>query len=177
MNLHLMHDIETLSGERNAYILSIGALVVDLDENVFKQESTFYVTIAGKQEGRHVDPRTVTWWMEQDDEVRADTFKGGNTLKQALTSYRDFLKQFKIEGVWSNGADFDNVILMDAYKQCHIELPWQYRQSRCMRTLYNFHKSEYPLPTLPEHRKGHNALADACRQAYHLHMLWPKHAK
>ena len=66
--------------------------------------------------------------------------------------------------MWGNGAEFDNVILSQAYKNVEKEVPWQYYNNRCYRTVKNL------FPHIEMERVGahHNALDDAKSQAEHL---------
>jgi exodeoxyribonuclease VIII len=169
MSYELMHDIETLSSKRNAVILSIGAVIIDI--NLARIVDEFYKTVAvNSQPNRHIDVSTVRWWFTQDKEVRADTFSGDVSLTNVLQAYANWISKHKIGGVWSNGADFDNVILRDAFEEVGIACPWHFRQSRCFRTLCSF----IPRMEVPLSGKAHNALTDAQRQGYILYNTLPK---
>jgi len=66
--------------------------------------------------------------------------------------------------VWGNGASFDNAILANAYHKTHLDLPWQYYNNRCYRTIKNC----YPNIKLSRAGTLHKALDDAKSQAMHL---------
>ncbi|NDD98181.1 MAG: 3'-5' exoribonuclease, partial [Actinobacteria bacterium] len=60
----VMIDIETLSTQYNAAILSIGAVKWEESEIV----DTFYINVdpkSCKELGLHVEHKTVEWWMKQ----------------------------------------------------------------------------------------------------------------
>ena len=68
-----------------------------------------------------------------------------------------------IEGVWGNGASFDNVLLATAYKRLGMETPWPFWKDRCFRTMKNVCKVDHSFEGT-----AHNALDDARSQAQHL---------
>ena len=166
---HAMVDLETLSTENNAVIVSIGIALFD-EENVVKQ---FYLPIDLSSydyfmEGVfHISTSTVLWWMKQSDEARkVFSDSRAESIKTALPAVKAFLETHATSGVkvWGNGSDFDNVILANAYKACEMKLPWKYYNNRCYRTVKDL------CPGVPIIREGthHNALDDAVNQAKHL---------
>lgn len=167
MAKRIMIDLETLSTKSNACILSIGACVFDNDYI----GETFYQVVwtlgQNARYGRHVSEQTIEWWKQQSEEARA-VFRDTSAvdLQQALLSFRQWVLEAgdKVE-MWGNGADFDCVILGNAYEAVGIEKPWSYAKNRCYRTLKNVVKLR-PGHGLPE-RQGthHNALDDAIYQA------------
>ena len=157
--MHVMVDIESLSTEHNANIISIGAVGFD----AIKIHGTFSRNIV-IQKDRHISDSTIIWWMKQSEAVRQVFEKDTVPIKAALEDFGWYLKQINnLEGVWGNGSDFDNVILADAYKQYGIPQPWSHLQNRCYRTLKNM-KPDLKLERLGEH---HNSLHDAVSQATH----------
>lgn len=65
--------------------------------------------------------------------------------------------------IWGNGADFDNVILTNAYRAVGISRPWEPYHDRCYRTLKNLRRDIHLYRT----GTHHNALYDAITQAEH----------
>ncbi len=84
----------------------------------------------------------------------------------ALFDYREWLKApgGDIDEMWSNGADFDNVVLRNAYEAIELECPWGFRSSRCFRTLKMLGVD--PGENISRVTE-HNALDDAKVQAYY----------
>ena len=76
------------------------------------------------------------------------------------------------QGVWGNGASFDNVILANAYEALGRRAPWQFWQDRCFRTV----KSMYPKLELARLGTYHNALDDAKWQTEYLLALHRQYA-
>ena len=156
MSNRIMVDIETLGTTANSAITSIGAARFDKEEVLDK----FYVVIKFDN-SRFIDADTIRWWMKQKDEARK-VFLDGNyfPLADALAAFDTWMGD--ATEIWGNGSDFDNVILMDAYKQHNMT--WNHRVNRCYRTLKSL------MPGIEIKRIGtyHNAVDDATSQAEHL---------
>lgn len=167
--IHLMVDLETLSTEPNALVLSIGAVI--FDENLIYDE--FYCILNQTQQRRqsykfHVSESTVQWWEKQNDEAKkllTLSRESDVTPEKAKEVFNEFLQRNISFGenfmVWANGADFDLPILKNLFNN---QVPWNYSNQRCYRT-------EKRLFThLPVGLQGvkHNALDDARYQAQNL---------
>ena len=133
--MHLMCDIETLSTQPNAAILSIGACVFDRD-GVGK---TFYRVISEDTITGHIDPKTVLWWFKQSDAARGEFTKGhGRPHTEVLSDFAAFCATEsggKELHPWSNGAGFDIVILESAYAAANMRTPWKYNGPLDVRTI------------------------------------------
>lgn len=168
---HIMLDLETLSTNTNAAIISIGA--VEFDLLGVQTRKGFHVTIDANdaiEKGAHVDSDTIKWWMQQSDAARS-AFDGGDAYSEveALELFREWLHKTEADTpkpirMWGNGSDFDNVILASAYKRHGLDTPWSFYHNRCYRTL----KSLYSDVKMRKTGVAHNALHDAVRQAHHL---------
>jgi hypothetical protein len=109
--------------------------------------------------------------MKQGDTARAEVYNSKCTIVLALKAFSGWLENVgKNDEVWGNGADFDNLILANAYAKCCIEQPWSYRKNRCYRTLKNM----YPEVQLEQVGTAHHALCDAETQALHLIQIFNK---
>lgn len=133
---NIMLDIETLSTDFDALIISIGAVRFDLSTGI--KGDTFYRKI-DKQScvdvGLKINPDTVDWWMNQDEKARQEFLSKSDriSISDALIELSEFI--LKEDFVWSNGASFDLVILRSAYKACQIDLPWEFYNEKDVRTL------------------------------------------
>lgn len=164
LGIHVMIDLETLGKRHNAAILSIGAVAFTKDKAV----STLSVDIdpeSCEAMGLTLDASTVMWWMKQSDEARkllTHSFK--KSLCEALNDFEEWFPE-GVQGVWGNGATFDNVILANAFDAIQVARPWPYFKDRCYRTVKNLH-----LDIIESTFEGvkHSALADAWHQARHL---------
>lgn len=160
--MHVMIDLETMGTRPNAPIVAIGA--VAFDANTLGPE--FYTVVDlgdAVSEGAVIDPNTVLWWMQQSDEARAVFKRDGEPLGFALGEFRQWICDLDLDGVWGNGASFDNVILSEAYRRLGTETPWPFWKDRCYRTVKNMF--DVPMGRIGVH---HNALDDAKTQAMHL---------
>lgn len=165
--MHVMVDIETMGTHPNAPILSIGAVLFDClgIAEEFYETASLHDNI---DTGATMDPSTVLWWMQQSDEARAallDAAQSDVPLQLALQNFGAFcnLSGKMIDGVWGNGASFDNVLLATAYKRLGMETPWPFWKDRCFRTMKNVCRVDHVLEGT-----AHNALDDARSQAQHL---------
>lgn len=174
---HVMVDLETLGTAPGSIILSIGAIGFD---NAGLIGDTFYTVInytSSKLAGLTEDQATLDWWKRQSPEAQkvldqAESKQDSVLIQDAFRNFNRFLashgftgKGSQSIGLWGDGADFDNVLLVAAYKQCQIPTTWKFRQHRCYRTLKH-------LAPHVEIDRGtgtrHNAAADATAQALHL---------
>lgn len=166
---HVMVDLETLDTTADAVILSLGAVRFDLDSDVV-DDAAFYASISiesNLQRGRSISESTLLWWMKQSQAAQHVFFEPKTSLDSALVDFKEWFDGAKY--VWSNGADFDLPMLAHAFKQCGMETPWAFYDSRCVRTYKN-------LPTaksVPKPNTGvkHNALSDALNQAKHVQAI------
>lgn len=172
----IMLDCETLGVSSSPVILSIGAVRFDLDG--IKDE--YYTRVKPEscvKSGLKMDVSTILWWMGQSEAARAEVIQPFENddcdLFYAAMNVRDWMTELfreenesplRVDEVWGNGSDSDNVWLANAMNTVEIVPPWTFRQNRCYRTLKNL----YPQVPLPE-RQGteHNALDDARFQALH----------
>lgn len=172
---HVMVDIETLSTEKNALILSIAAIEFDLATG--RTGESFYGKIdiqSAINAGLTITANTLKWWFSQDKttqtEIMDDT--GGN-INIILLLFSDFIKRGNVERrVWGNGLRFDLGILANAYKACNINLPWNNFLERDVRTLVDFFpeiKTEMPFDGVK-----HTPLADCKHQVKYCSAIYTK---
>lgn len=161
----IMLDLETLGNGSNAVIIAIGAVkfnfsTPDLGEEYYQLIHPTSCTDAGLT----MDAGTVLWWLKQTGEARAAFADESrmHPLKEVLQDFRYWLGD-SYPRIWGNGADFDNVILGNAYRAIGEAQPWRYHDNRCYRTLAALRRD------IPRDRMGthHNALDDAKTQAMH----------
>lgn len=160
----VMVDLETLSTENNAAIVSIGAVAIV--NGALGPE--FYRSIrpeSSQEFGLHVSMQTLKWWLEQSEDARfVLTDPDAISLDAALMEFTAYLNQFEKVRIWGNGATFDNVILREAYKATGQTPPWKFYNDLCYRTM----KSMIQIPQSTRVGVHHNALDDAIHQAKHL---------
>ena len=156
-----MVDLETLGTRPGDCILSLGA-VLFCDSGI---TSEMYITIdqnSSKAVGMRAQKSTIEWWQKQSPEARASAFKGEYSIETALVMFAMWLP--KNSCVWGNGANFDNTLLAAAYRLVKKDIPWEFWNDRCYRTI----KSLFPQVEMARVGTHHNALDDAKSQALHL---------
>lgn len=171
---HMSIDLETASVENNAAIVQIGATLWKLG----KEYSFFnrYISLQSCEEvGLHISKETMEWWNKQEHSLRKRVFGGTDSIQQALLDlygWADLITgDTKSINLWGNGADFDCVILKNAY-EVFGDYPFNFRKHQHLRTL---------LALTPEYTQlaahdsfvhdfpsaqAHDALADSTYQAY-----------
>ena len=163
---NIMVDLETMSSDSYASIVAIGA--VQFSEIELLEE--FYVTVDLEsciEHGLDVSASTIMWWLRQSQDAQEMFQKNAtHSLTEALDAFSQWLKVIDVVDplIWGNGANFDNVILANAYGKAGKELPWGMWNNRCYRTF----KSLYPKIRMKRSGVHHHALDDAKSQALHM---------
>lgn len=166
---HVMIDLETLGTTADAAILSIGAVKFDLESDKI-DDSGFYASVSVQSNfdaGRTIDESTLIWWLGQPKGAQAVFTEPKQTLETALASLSDWLGHNK-RYVWSNGASFDIPMLEHAFKKFGWEAPWEFYNSRCVRT----YRSLPAAARVPKPANDHNALRDAINQARNVQAIY-----
>lgn len=163
----VMVDLETMSTEPDAAIISIGAVKfwMNVEQDEFTLDQLFHVKVdlvSCQHAGLRIDAGTVKWWLSQDKEAQVALLDAAAPLGTALLEFSRFVPQGAL--IFGNGATFDNVILRNAYKASSMTYPVSYRQDVCYRTLSRM--SDVILPKFEGTK--HNALDDAKMQTKHL---------
>jgi len=178
---YVMVDLETLGLSSKSPVLSIGAVLFNLTDldtmesiNSADPTRTFYVEIEAEdwlKYGRVADAETIQWWMAQSDSAKA-VFNRTSPHKTfavpALNQFNTFAFGNRPRGLWSNGANYDVVILSDWAKdmkrageevQYDSKFNWEYD----VRTLLELAKklTGFDKKSVPRVGTYHNALDDA----------------
>ena len=161
-----MIDIETLSTEPNAVVLTIGAIKFNRKEELraLKDYDTFYIRVEPKScedIGCTIDSATLNWWNKQSREARFEALEHPDRvpIKDALIALSRWLDGSKV--IWANSPSFDCVILENCYKNCKVGIPWKFWLTRDCRTLYDLAGiRKRDLPSNVEH----NSLDDCFTQ-------------
>jgi len=175
---NFMIDLETLSTDNDAVILSIGAVEFTLpkfDGPVFNEGSLgreFYQNVDPQScidRGMSVNASTVEWWQDQDPAAQQALRANRVHLFAALTRLAVYLVPDDIADdtctVWAHGDVFDIAILNNAYRLIKAKTPWKYNAVRDARTAYDLTGVWPSDDHNDENHVAHNALSDAKRQA------------
>lgn len=165
----IMVDIETLSSEPNALMVSLGAVTRDSKGNLIKFEAV--VSPNHYSNKLDISHDTIMWWLKQSEEARASITRPGKSLVEVCAGFNQWLRQVTPTGakprLWGNGATFDNVILRANYKVAGMTPAWGFREDACYRTLKNlFPDTPWTPPAV-----AHSAISDAEAQFIHLETI------
>ena len=157
-----MIDLETLSTNPNAVVLTVGAVKFDPHTQMKLYDEMYFRVDVDSQTalGRHVMQETLDWWGQQPNEVANEALSDSNRIQ-----LQDVLKNINkfsvgVDVFWCQGPLFDYAILQNLYTQMEQPVPCKYWQIRDSRTLFNL------VPRESEKRIGlHNALEDCKFQA------------
>lgn len=159
---HVMLDIETLGQGPDSVITSIAAVQFDIETSKIGNTIRIDVNLESNLElGRKVDPSTLRWWLKQSpDAVKglSQSFEKGVSLQEALrklSNFFYFLNQKDIF-VWGRGPRFDQAILTHAYTSLNRDIPWQFRNEMCVRTM-EFLRPEVKNATPKADPTGHGS--------------------
>lgn len=184
MPLNLAHcagmvDIETLSTEPNAIILSIGAILFnpfDINDPQELTAHTFYMNVdRNSQPHSHESADTVEWWSRQSESARARLLDDPQPIGVALRELHNFLvfRQGQAHPpaheLWANGPNFDCVILQSAYaRYSNFKLPTPFYRQFCVRTACELAWRHGTGKPRIEVGIAHNALDDCIKQALYV---------
>lgn len=172
--MEIMIDLETMGTSARAPILSLGAVAFSFDRPVPPVEETVHLHFnvdLRTQQGRQPDGDTVYWWLRQSDEARAALqVPPALSIQDALLRFREWVIGLKSGNpsitYWSFGANFDHVLLNDAYNQYGVSNPMPFRNQLCCRTYMDLATrllgwKMFDVKGAPRH----TALGDAYKQA------------
>ena len=161
--IHAMIDLETLSTNPNAVILTVGGLKFDPNTHMKPYSEMYFRVDVDSQTkmGRDVMQDTVNWWSKQPKEISDEAFSDHDrtSLDEMIKSINKF--SVGVDVFWCQGPLFDYAILQDIYKQLGHPVPWQYWQIRDSRTLFSL----VPRDLNEKRQDLHNALEDCRFQA------------
>ncbi|MEF6535763.1 3'-5' exoribonuclease [Escherichia coli] len=174
---HLMIDLETMSKNPDAPIISIDAIFFDPQTGDMGPE--FSKTIDLETAGGVIDRDVIKRWLKQSREAQSAIMTDEIPLDDALLQLREFIDENSGEffvQVWGNGANFENTILRRSYERQGIPCPWRYYNDRDVRTIVELGKAiDFDARTaIPFEGERHNALDDARYQAKYVSVIWQK---
>lgn len=170
----LMVDIETLGTEPGSAIISIGVCAFSQDQGIIASDGW---AISEKDWHGAIDPKTVKWWMNQNEAARNYSFGGTLSSMIVAQQFRDFVEKWGGDELWANDPDFDVVLLKQWWMRVeqHHKFnlgnfpggPLRHRLPRSYRTIVaearrlgiSF-ENAYSMASV-----AHNPVDDACNQA------------
>lgn len=163
----IMLDIETLDVAPTAQLLQIGAV------NILKPHLDFEVAISSASQQDYfttVSLGTVDFWQGLPEEVKQRVLYGKNHVRDALRWFARWLP--KGARLFCYGASFDFPILHHHYHMNGLDLPWNYRNLRCFRTISAQHREHFAWAKA---EMEHDALSDAKAQAQVFRAIYEAH--
>lgn len=163
----IMLDIETLGVAPTAQLLQIGAV------NILKPHLDFKIEISGQSQQDYfvtVSNDTLDFWLGLPEEVKQRVLYGRTHVQDALRMFARWLPE-KAK-LFCYGAAFDFPILHHHYHMKGLEVPWNYRDLRCFRTIYAQHREHFAKA---EAELEHDALSDAKAQAQVFRAIYEAH--
>lgn len=165
MTVHIMIDLETWGTLPGSALRSIGAVTFS-PYGEPHEEKHFYANITRsscEDAGLKVDPKTEQWWAGQSLEAQARLEERQYSL--SIIAHDFSIWWWGVGGtyVWSNGANFDEVLWRVATERVERGTPWKYWNVRDTRTCW--HLARLNQKTVKFEGIQHDALADARHQA------------
>ena len=174
MKSHFMIDLETMGIRPTSAIISIGIALFNQDTII----DTFYSPVSLQScllAGLTTDKSTEDWWAKQSVEARAAwQVEDAPTLPAVLSKMTAWMRSHssqKESCPWGNGADFDLILLKNAFNAIDADPPWEFYNHHCFRTMKNM----FTVGPQPRSGTHHNALDDAISQTHHLHRILTVH--
>lgn len=140
----IMLDIETLGTKPGSVIVTLGVCRFSLDDDFVTDKQEIVINVGTSEKaGMTMSAGTVLWWMGQGEEARsrmADNAKS-ISLTNALSKLSDYVSATRTKNfrnrinIWANDPDFDIVNTNAAYDAIGALPPWQFWESRSMRTI------------------------------------------
>ncbi len=162
--MHVMLDLETWGKAPGCAIRSVGAVFFDPRTGILSH--TFYANVDSRYDaefGLARDPETEAWWQDQSAAAQvAFTTPEPKPIDEVCASFREWFCINHGRYVWGHGASFDPLIMEHAMKVCSVEVPWNFWDVRCCRTVLSLGRRRPDRYRTGTH---HNALDDAKAQA------------
>lgn len=170
-------DMETLSTEHNAALLSIGAVIHNFGTG--QQVDTFYANITPESSiaaGLDVSESTKAWWAKQGQPAQDVLSVDQRPLRDVLADFAKWLAGHGVQYAIGNGPRADNQWLESACKAVGMQSPIKYWGDLDMRTLTFIGTHILGLDHWHNTFKGvkHNALHDAINEAEFCNAVFQK---
>lgn len=177
---HLMVDIETMGTAPGSPILTIGTVFFEPSTGELGPQFYQVATLRSEMDNGAVpDADTIMWWMQQSEEARKSLSSNPSHINEVLLALSSFALSTSTARniqLWSNGANFDNVLLRDAYRRAQLPPFWNFWNDRDVRTIVELGRQlgYDPKRDMPFVGNQHNALDDAIHQAKYVSAIWQK---
>lgn len=161
---HVMIDLETYGTRPGCVLRSVGLVFFDPRGDSLGAE--FYANFTEEDQlevGAHKDPDTIAWWERQSSQAQAQLLVEQKSFVHVAGEIHSFIKDNRGKFVWSQGSNFDVVLLEHSLSLFGRKAPWLFYNTRDTRTAYEM--AGFNTKSLVREGTYHNALDDAKHQA------------
>src|SRR5215475_3202115 len=164
-----MLDLETWGTAPGSALRSIAAIQFNpygRDVGLPVTNCEFYANIdkaSCEAVGLKIDPATIEWWSQQSREAQDILSIEPKPLHHVVQAFDRWWRDVGGTYLWSNGANFDEVLWRMACEAVGCAAPWKYWNVRDTRTCW--HLARLNPKTISRDGIAHDALADARHQA------------
>jgi exodeoxyribonuclease VIII len=153
-HLHILLDIEALGRRTGSAVIQLGAVAFSLETG-----------LTGEAFHRHIHPGdrltidnvSLQWHAEHGTWPPADMTLPIVELKDALADFITWCSDLgEPVSFWSWGSTYDFPLLEAAHQAAGEEIPWEYWQASCARTVWRL-----AFPDTKHDPRPHHALEDA----------------
>lgn len=169
---HLMLDLETLGDKSFSIIVSIGAVIFNIETGEILDMYYTPVDIDSSLKfGFRPTGGTIKWWMNQNDVARKKITQPGIQINEMVLQFDEFFRKNEVKYIWGNSAKFDIGLMCDVYDRLGLNVPWQFRNEMCYRTLTNLYPNiKKELSYIP----SHDPIEDCQNQITILNQIYKK---
>lgn len=172
---HVMFDIETLSTEKNAVVISVGLTAFNfaslLEFDGYVANGLHLKLDVSEQDKRHRSRSTMDWWADQGPD--ASRVLSPMPTDLSFEAFSELVLSWMVNNAvnddsswYCRGPHFDAAILEDLYGDFRTATPFHYGAVRDSRTFFDHFEKEKLEP--PENMIPHNGLHDAAWEAHQM---------
>lgn len=136
MSENICIDIETLSTQSNAVIVSVSAVKFSLNSDAVETFSINLNPLQSKELGLHICPKTIDWWRQKGKEAVSAWQTSRIDLSEGLERFKHFCGDNPKTKYFANGTNFDFPILESSFRAVGKKEPWKYYNLVDMRTIF-----------------------------------------
>ena len=159
---HVMIDLETLGIDNDSVILSMGMVRFNINTGeILDKKYLKFNPRSCEILGMKISFKTVSWWMNQNDEAIEHAFKGdGVDINDIVPAVKSFASID--DYVWAKSPSFDLEKINYVFKMLGSVVPWMFYNERDVRTINWVGEDDSKI--VPFEGVAHNPLDDCIHQ-------------
>lgn len=179
-----MLDVECFGIGARSALAAIGLVSFDIESGEILDE--FYVKVdieSSIKAGATLDAPTIKWWLKQTTAAQLEVSgtvgeEGVYNIQQALVMLIEFVQKIQVKpgalNIWGNGANFDPVIIAEAFTMLGLNAPYPFWKVRDVRTVVGMGREIGidPKTDLVALGTPHKALEDCRLQVQYTSEIW-----